>query len=251
MPNFDNYAFGGAGRLPDSDSDADSDADNIYNNPEAMFKAMNLPVPLIKSADEVRREADSRRKNVLADFATLRAIVERHEETLQRRWLKKTRAQRIAVLLKAWPGMAAMHRPDFETLRQDAPGFRGKKLLQPRDAVMWPYINQDDLSKPRSLLLLINARGRHHPCLFAAADDEQMRIGVVSHKLSRVYLNEWTMILNGDPDSPTMDRDYGTLVSWDDNEDADNWTFTRAQLIPGDGLVVLEAQERLLRFLID
>ncbi|ERS96722.1 hypothetical protein HMPREF1624_06931 [Sporothrix schenckii ATCC 58251] len=46
--------------------------------------------------------------------------------------------------------MAAMHRPDFETLRQDAPDFRGKKLLHPRDAVMWPYINQDGLSKPRS-----------------------------------------------------------------------------------------------------
>ncbi|KJR81440.1 uncharacterized protein SPSK_01075 [Sporothrix schenckii 1099-18] len=59
------------------------------------------------------------------------------------------------------------------------------------------------------------------------------------------------MILNGDPNSPTLDRNYGTLVSWDDNADADNWAVTRAQFIPGDGLVVLEAQERLLRFLID
>ncbi|KJR81441.1 uncharacterized protein SPSK_01339 [Sporothrix schenckii 1099-18] len=75
MPNFDNYA---SGRQPDSDSDAD----NIYNDPEAMFKALNLPVPVMKSADEVRREADTRRKNVLAGFAELRAIVERHEETL-------------------------------------------------------------------------------------------------------------------------------------------------------------------------
>ncbi|ERS96721.1 hypothetical protein HMPREF1624_06930 [Sporothrix schenckii ATCC 58251] len=59
------------------------------------------------------------------------------------------------------------------------------------------------------------------------------------------------MILNGDPNAPTLDRNYGTLVSWDDNADADNWAVTRAQFIPGDGLVVLEAQERLLRFLID
>lgn len=141
-----------------------------------------------------------------------------------------------------------MHRPDFMALRDDA-SAKAKKLARPHDAFMWPYINQEDLAKPRSLLLLINARGRHHPCLFAAADYEQMRIGVASRKLSRVFLNEWTMILNGDPDSPTIDKDYGSMLNWDDNDDAFMWMHTRTQFALGDGLIVLKAQERLNAFL--
>lgn len=234
----------------DSDSDAENVGNSIYDDPAAMFRAMNLPVPDIKSANEVRHDADKLRKSVITNFHMLQAIIERHEETIQRRWLKKTRNQRVAVLLKAWPTMPAMHRPDFEAWRQDAPGYYGKRLDNPRDAYLMPYMNQEDLSKPRSFLLMLNARSRYHPCLFAAADFEQMRMGVVTHKLNRAYLNEWTMILNGDPASPTIDKDYGTLVSWDDNPDASDWTFTRAQFIPGDGLVILEAQERVLSFLL-
>jgi hypothetical protein len=51
----------GAGYEPDPDDEKYS----IYNDPEAFFRAMStsLPVPEIKSADEVHRDADDRRRN--------------------------------------------------------------------------------------------------------------------------------------------------------------------------------------------
>lgn len=92
--NFDNGG-GGYG------ADPEDDKYNIYKDPEAMFKAMSLPVPEIKSADEVRREADERRAHVIGYYITLREILKRHEATIQKRWLKKTRSQRLAILLEA------------------------------------------------------------------------------------------------------------------------------------------------------
>jgi hypothetical protein len=46
---------------------------------------------------------------------------------------------------------------------------RGHKY---RDAFMFPHINQEDLSMPRSLLHFMSARGRFHPSLFAVSDHE-------------------------------------------------------------------------------
>lgn len=60
---------------------------------------------------------------------------------------------------------------------------------------MWPYINQEDLSDPKMLLLLLDARARHNPCEFAAADDESMRVGKAILALVPVMVRECAMIL--------------------------------------------------------
>lgn len=75
--------------------------------------------------------------------------------------------------------MAKMHRPDFDAFKKEseADRDRGKKY---RDCFLWPYINQDDMVKSRPLLLLLDARSRHHPSTFAAADAEQVHLGLVT-----------------------------------------------------------------------
>ncbi|KAM0438702.1 hypothetical protein ACHAPT_001459 [Fusarium lateritium] len=55
------------------------------------------------------------------------------------------------------------------------------------------------------------------------------------------------MILNG----ATTSEDYGKLVAWDDHNDAFHWAISRKEFAPGDGLLVLEVQARLMRFLVD
>jgi len=42
----------------------------------------------------------------------------------------------------------------------------------------------------------------------------------------------------------------GELTAWDDNEDAFNWLMTQYGAQPGEGLLILEIQERLYEFLV-
>lgn len=55
------------------------------------------------------------------------------------------------------------------------------------------------------------------------------------------------MILNG----VTNSESDGKLVSSDEHEDAFDWAHTRKQFQPGEGLLILEAQERLMTFLVN
>lgn len=56
----------------------------------------------------------------------------------------------------------------------------------------------------------------------------------------------YTMVMNG----VTDDREYGKLISWEENTDACVWACTMKQFLPGMGLMVMEVQQRLLHFLL-
>jgi hypothetical protein len=76
-----------------------------------------LPMPEMKSAPDVRREATARSAKIFTSYEMLHEIIQRHEATIRKRWLKKTRPQRLKILLNAWPNMPAMRRPDFEACK--------------------------------------------------------------------------------------------------------------------------------------
>lgn len=141
--------------------------------------------------------------------------------------------------------MAAVHRPDFQAFRKESEAARYTGTKYP-DYFMFPYINKEDLAKPKTLLLLLNSRGRHPLCAFAAADNDAMHLGLVLGAVQPVYLNQYVVILNG---ATEVDK-YGKLLAWDDHPDAFDWMFSRKQFLPGEGLLILEAQQRLLRFLV-
>lgn len=213
-----------------------------------MQSLLNLPSSAFKSAAEVGREASSRSKNIYESYEKLNAIILRHEATIRSRWAKKKKQQRLKVLLDAWPNMPTTHRPDFNAFRREGEARKewGSKY---RDYFLWPDINQDDLSNSKTLLLFINARGRHHPSEFAAADSQAMHMGRVTKALVAVFLNTYTMVLNGV--SGKQSTEYGKLLSWDEHEDAFDWLHTRKQFLPGEGLLILEAQEKVMSFLVE
>lgn len=94
--------------------------------------------------------------------------VVQYEELIRKRWLKKTQAQRKEFLLSAMPGMAPMHRPDIQdVLHRCCPYDR-----HPRGIAYhaFTYTNLEDLMKPKSLLMLLDTRGRHLPNEFAYSD---------------------------------------------------------------------------------
>ncbi|KAL6853213.1 hypothetical protein J3F83DRAFT_756200 [Trichoderma novae-zelandiae] len=224
-----------------------SSADDFYSDPANLFRAAGLPVPNLPSAAEVRGKARKRAAAIFANYELLNQILLRHESTIRKRWTKKGRQQRLKILLKAWPEIPPNHRPDYEAFRKAKSQQLQHAPKQVKDSFMWPYINQEDLSQTQPLLLLLNARGRQVPSSFAAADIEAMHLGIVTEAIERIFLNGYTMILHG----VTVAKDYGKLLAWDDHPDAFDWMHTQKQFNPGDGLVILEAQDRLMKFLVD
>lgn len=225
-----------AGGLGDDEGGFDSEAFIRQFDPNIKFA----------TPEEVVRDARALSNNVFSSYYTLREIILRHEETIQKRWAKKTRQQRQKILLDAWPGMAASHRPDFEAFRHTNRESNPVSRQEYKAYYMWPHINQDDLLKPKALLLLLNARGRNPPSDFAGAEYDAMHLGLVTKNLLPVFLNLHTMILHGANDP----AEYGRVISWGESDEAMEWVTSRKQFLPGEGLLVLEAQEKLLAFLL-
>lgn len=225
-----------------------SEPSSFWDDPQNFLATLSpdLPQPTsFPTADEVRREARERSSKLFEDWRLLNEILKRHEETIRKRWMKKTRGKKQEVLLKAWPDMSASHRPDFLALQRESTEQR-RKGTRFRDAYWWPYINLEDLVKPKSLLLFLNARGRHLPEAFAHADFDATHLGQTSLAIRSAFLNGHTMLLHGQKTAET----YGQLISWDEDDEAFDWMHTGTQFHPGWGLQVLETQQRILRFLV-
>jgi hypothetical protein len=83
-------------------------------DPMELFRSMGLPNVSMPTPAEVQKEARKRSTDLLSQWNTLQRILERHEEVLRKRWMKKTKTQRTQILLGAWPKMSQNHRPDYE-----------------------------------------------------------------------------------------------------------------------------------------
>ena len=139
----------------------------------------SLGLPKETSLEEIRKEARVKSVNLISNWKELRGILERHEETIRKRWLKKTKTQRKKILLAAWPNMAPSHRPDYAAFRKGA-SQSDTLNTSSREAYIWPYINQEDLSSGRNMLLMLNSRGRNNPELFGHSDIAAVKLGLVS-----------------------------------------------------------------------
>ncbi|KAH7012268.1 uncharacterized protein B0I36DRAFT_400351 [Microdochium trichocladiopsis] len=226
-------------------SGGDNDGSEGGFDSEASIRQMDPHTPFGRP-ETVRKEARTRAENIFRHYSLLNAILCRHEAKIQKRWTGKTRSQRLVILLAAWPSMVASHRPDFAALRQRSSTGGPRAEGKHRESFMWPYINQEDLLQPANLPLLLNARGRHAPAAFAGADFEATHLGRVTKNLKPVFLNQHVMVLHGANNA----EEYGRLLSWEDHEDDFEWLHTSQQFHPGEGLMILEIQDRLLAFLV-
>ncbi|OJD16961.1 hypothetical protein AJ78_02895 [Emergomyces pasteurianus Ep9510] len=215
---------------------------DFYSSPDGIFA--NLPPglprpPDFPSPEKARRQAKEFCTSILASWSTLNTILNRHEAVLRKRWLKKTKEQRKKILTSAFPDIPSTHRPDYNALRKGRGGGS-------RDAYLRPYINIEDLVEAKTLLLFLNARGRNPPSMFAHADLDAMHLGLVSGTICPVFLNEYTMFLEGE----TVNS-YGRLVSWNDDDEAFDIMYSGRGVHPGEGLLILETQQGTLEFLLN
>lgn len=182
------------------------------------------------------------------DYATLHAIVTRHEALIRKRWLKKTPAQRRIVLLDAWYGMPEEHRPDdwYRMKEQNKHITGSDDASRENDIRYWPFINQEDLVKPKSLLIFLNARGRNLPWTFILSEREFSGHGrVLSHSEKVAALN---MHFSRDLD-PTTYGKVGPPCSPGSTCGNSCSDTIHCRLI--QGLQCMLLQKRILQFLVD
>lgn len=125
-------------------------------------------MPELAKAQDVRERRNTRVASIFKNFRLLKQILWRHEATIQKRWMKKTKEQKRKIILAAWGGpMPTSHRPDFAAYRKMKAAGDGAK---DRADLMWPFVNQEDLTKPKVCLvvhwrthkLLILLQPRHY-----------------------------------------------------------------------------------------
>ncbi|KAF8860574.1 hypothetical protein BDZ45DRAFT_672478 [Acephala macrosclerotiorum] len=200
------------------------------------------------TASEARTTARMRSDKIFEHWTALQKILQRHEEIIRKRWLKKSREQRTKIIQTAWnrPNLATTHRPDFTAFMKEEKALHQQKKTRFLDAYMWPSINTEDLVKGKTLLLFINSRGRHPPDLFIHADFRSTSLGWNCLAIRNAVCLNYTMMFS---ERRTPDT-YGELVSWYDNPEAPEWMSSGIGFQPGEGIVLLEIQEEILRFLI-
>lgn len=85
---------------------------NNFTDPGSVMGALqdrglpDLPMPKFGNPDDVRKEALSRSTDIFKHSHTLRNVLDRHEATIQKRWLKKGKEQRRKAIVDAWGRMA-------------------------------------------------------------------------------------------------------------------------------------------------
>lgn len=195
----------------------------------------HLPAPT-PSPEKVRRQQRRYADQIFDDWSTLHEIIQRHEALIQKRWTKKSKQQRQKILLEAWPNMAAQHRPDLEAFRRAMRADEYKFS----DAYMWPYINLEDLSKTRPMLLFLHSRGHGLPHDFVYSDLDEAMFGELVGIIVPAELEGYRMVFHNRNEADN----YGGLYSSDDK-------ISGPSLAPGQGLQVLKTQRRIWRFLVD
>ncbi|KAK3328093.1 hypothetical protein B0T19DRAFT_423676 [Cercophora scortea] len=206
------------------------------------------------SLPEAQRLAKERSIKIITAFSKLSEIIGRHEGTIQRRWMKKTRTHRLRILLKAWPSMPKMHRPDTKAYHNELSHSGTEIASESRQAYLWPYINQEDLSDPRHFLLLLNARGRNPPKAFSYVDLDAAFYGYFWEGLgARVVPDGHKIILNSVPVADA--RNYAMVIPCgllgEGNIIGSYHMPGDHEFCPADGLMILEVQERLMAFLVE
>jgi hypothetical protein len=195
------------------------------------------PLPEAITPSIVETRARPVRLQIFENYGMLRAIIARHEAPINKRWLKKTSEQRRKIILPAWSpdAMSTTHRPDFAAFYKRDPQ-QSRQETDHNSAYMWPYINQEDLAKPRTLLLPMHSRAERPPAEFAAADFQATRLGRVPDALDNPFLNEYIMIFTGRHDASS----YGELKHWNDHENGFEMMVSQKAPQPGIGLMILQ-----------
>ncbi|CAD0037154.1 unnamed protein product [Aureobasidium pullulans] len=196
------------------------DVQSLQGSLPTLEPSSETPSPLDKVTHSSRALTD----RLFADWHELNTIVQSHEHLIRKRWRKKTRDQKKAVLEEAWGhDLSDSHRPDLTLYMDDS----NQESPQSLDAYKWPSINLEDLLQPRILPL--------------ACD-----LGLSAGKIDKLDMKDYNMAFS----RVNASEGYGQVVPAEDAADPSNDDSTGFRLKLGEGLLVLEVQQRIWQFLV-
>ncbi|KAF2088952.1 hypothetical protein K490DRAFT_64168 [Saccharata proteae CBS 121410] len=190
----------------------------------------------------------------LSHYATVKQERESIIKRIEARFGMLEDSRRLSELNSKWPKVESAYK-------------EGKKDFKER--VLYQWINLEDLSKDRPLLLMLNSRGRHHPQHFFGVDYRKV---FIAQNWSIIDIEEEDEVLEKDLrdykglmfyTKGTTAEEYGKIegashISADNEEDLKSRlkAYERnAQLDhdakkPQEGLETLKMQLRILQFLL-
>ncbi|KAI4734885.1 hypothetical protein E4T50_14587 [Aureobasidium sp. EXF-12298] len=207
------------------------------------LRSLELSLESSPTFDKVTRISGALSDGLFSDWHELRDIINNHDGLIQKRWRNKTRDQKTSVLLEAWgKAMSESHRPDLtlfiSTLKDESP--------HSLDAYKWPYINLEDLLRPRVLTSFLSSRGGLRPYAFCHADLSACALGNATTKMGKSDMKGCTMLFL-DSETP---QGYVKVISESGNNDSANSDTTGCWFDVGQGLLILEVQQRIWHFLL-
>ena len=224
-------------------STTEKEAERFFQN---VFRSKhNLAQPEVISYKQAHIKSLQYTRDIFTAQRRLVAILDTHQATLAKRWLKKSTAQKIKVLRTAWPEIPASHRPDLKAAGDLKTSTEKAESTNP-DYFLLGSLNFENLSKPQHLLNFVESRARNPPCIFARQDADSTHFGNEMLVLKVDYLPSYTMLLIGQDTEAT----YGRMIAFKIGDEAFEKLDSGIGFQPGEGLQVLEVQQRKMHFLV-
>lgn len=183
--------------------------------------------------------------NIFENLNLLNAILDRHQATIFKRWDKKSEEKRRSLVVAAWGSrMAENRRPDFKVWQS----VLAQEYIPPnyREAIMMPHINQENLVKGSILPLYLTTRAKTHPSNFVGADCKAMHMKIFGPLLGVTQVTDYVMKFT-ERDGP---EEYAEILRIRDHPQADDWLDSEKAWPVGWSLLILEAQETIMSFLV-
>jgi len=244
MRNFDR--FPGTGTPPDRVADFILRVGETFETlgPQSLHTTEFWSYSRIEAAvQKLSRAAISHHK-------VLKNIINNDFDTIQKRWTRKSKKQREALLSEAWPSLPDAPCGDLTLYRE---GVREGLTDEQRNAYLLPQINRAQLSQEAALLTWILARGRHQPHEFFRFDISRTKTAENGAKMLAFLsisdtLKGYSRLMHGDTKGrPDL---YGKLVKYR-NVHAFEETIARDDMaVPGVGLLALEMEAKMNEFLV-
>ncbi|KAJ6627604.1 hypothetical protein B0H10DRAFT_1993357 [Mycena sp. CBHHK59/15] len=236
-------------------SDSESEEESIYTNPKLFFDSLpaHMRPKEIFSPEEATKRADIIRRNLFASWSRLKAVVLAHEDTISKRWKKRTSAKRRQFLSEVEPTLPKEHAPEVSAFMQNAGQYA--TLQDKRDNFLFPYLNLDDLSinNGTQFLGLLHARAHRFPSEFVLFDEDTIHFGIVAGGIQRYHGFDCAMVIFGNEDTYGRVLEYSERLNELDENSPDGGAMEhllRESMTFGNGLVVLETQGKLMNFLL-
>ncbi|KAF7373595.1 C2H2 and C2HC zinc finger [Mycena sanguinolenta] len=199
---------------------------------------------------EAASRANQTRHELFALWRCLRAIVLAHEETIQKRWKKRTTIKRKQLLQEVDPTLPKEHAPEIAALGDQAAILQGN-----RTEFTLPYLNLEDLSVNNGIqfLCLLHWRAHEFPSKFLWFDDDTLHFGVRAGGVHRFHAMDCAMVAFGEEVNYGKVLEYSERLDESDEDSPDGGQMEhllRESISFGDGLEILQTQSKLMKFLI-